>query len=64
MLEPSLAESFLSIIFILIAVAVVWIVLKLIFKITAKIFSCGCLVILIIGGLIFVGGSLGSALLP
>lgn len=48
-----------SIFVIMLAAVVAWLVLKLIFKLTMKIFSCGCLLILAVGGLIFFSSYFG-----
>jgi hypothetical protein len=47
-----------TIIIAIIVVAIIWMAIKFIFKLTAKIFSCGCLLILVIGGLLFFTGYL------
>lgn len=47
-----------TIIIAIIVVAIIWLAIKVIFKLTAKIFSCGCLLILVIGGLLFFSGYL------
>jgi len=38
--------------------AIIWLVIKFVFKLTMRIFSCGCLLILVIGGLLFFSGYL------
>ena len=47
-----------TIIIAIIVLAIIWLAIKFIFKLTAKIFSCGCLLILLIGGLLFLTGYL------
>lgn len=47
-----------TIIIAIIVVAIIWMAIKFIFKLTAKIFSCGCLLILVVGGLLFFFGYL------
>ena len=42
----------------IIVFATIWMVIKLIFKLTMKIFSCGCLLILVIGAFLFFSGYL------
>jgi len=51
-------EGLLTILLIVLAIAVVWTVVKLIFKLTMRIFSCGCLLILAIGVLLYFTGYL------
>ena len=46
-------------ILIIIAVAVIaWLIIKFVFKLTLQIFSCGCLLILVIGAILFFTGYL------
>ena len=42
----------------IVVLAILWGVIKLIFKLTMQIFSCGCLLILVIGALLFFSGYL------
>ena len=42
----------------IIVVAIIWLVIKFILKLTVKIFSCGCLLILVIGAILFFSGYL------
>jgi hypothetical protein len=42
----------------ILVLAVMWLVLKTIFKLTMKIFSCGCILILIVGAVILFSGFL------
>jgi hypothetical protein len=51
---PDLATILIAIL----VIAIVWIAIRFIFKLTMKIFSCGCLLILVIGGLLFFFGYL------
>ena len=51
-------DGLLSILLIVLVVAILWVVLKFILKLTMKIFSCGCLLILVVGGLLFLSGYL------
>lgn len=43
----------------LLVLAILWVGLKFIFKLTMKIFSCGCVLILVIGAILFFSGYLG-----
>ena len=47
-----------TILIAIIVIAFIWMAIKFIFKLTAKIFSCGCLLILLIGGFLFFSGYL------
>lgn len=51
-------DGFISILLIVLVVAIVWMVIKFVFKLTTKIFSCGCLLILAIGAVLFFAGFL------
>jgi hypothetical protein len=46
-------EQLISLLLILMAVGLVWILLKFVMKLTAKVFSCGFVVIVVLGGLYF-----------
>ena len=46
-------DGLLTILLIILAVTIVWMVVKFVFKLTMRIFSCGCLLILVIGGFLF-----------
>ena len=46
-------DQLLPFLIILLAVALIWLLIKLLLKLTAKIFSCGCIVLLIIAVLVF-----------
>lgn len=51
-------EQLFPFILILLVIGLVWVVIKLILKLTAKIFSCGCVVIILVAVLIFfLGGN-------
>jgi hypothetical protein len=39
-------------------VIILWVGIKFIFKLTMKIFSCGCVLILVIGAILFLSGYL------
>lgn len=41
----------------ILVIAILWVGIKFIFKLTMKIFSCGCVLILIIGAILFFSGS-------
>ena len=45
-------EQLVSLLILVLVIAVIWIVLKYVLKLTAKIFSCGCLTVLVVGGLL------------
>jgi len=49
-------EGLLSILLIILVVAIIWMVIKFVFKLTARIFSCGCLLIFVIGAFLFFTG--------
>jgi hypothetical protein len=59
-----MAENIVSILVVLLVIAVIWTILKLVLKITAKIFSCGCLVILILAVLVFAANAADFSTLP
>ena len=42
----------------ILALAILWMVIKLIFKLTMKIFSCGCLLILVVAAFLYFSGNL------
>jgi hypothetical protein len=39
-------------------IAILWLLIKFIFKLTIQIFSCGCLLILLVGAFLFFSGYL------
>ena len=43
----------------ILVLAVLWVVFKFLFKLTMKIFSCGCVLILLVGAFIFLSSYLG-----
>lgn len=43
----------------ILVIGILWLVFKSIFKLTMKIFSCGCLLILIIGAFLFLSSFFG-----
>jgi hypothetical protein len=45
-------DQLVSLLILVLVIALIWIVLKFILKLTAKVFSCGCLAIVVIGGLL------------
>jgi hypothetical protein len=47
-----------TILIAILVIAIIWMLIKFVFKLTMRIFSCGCLLIFIIGGLWFVFGYL------
>lgn len=57
-------ESILSVLLLLLAVAVIWTVFKLVFKITAKFFSCGCAMIVILAILVLTANFIPMPAIP
>lgn len=51
----------LNTLYIILAVAVVWVVLRFVLKIAMRIFAIGCLAIVIIGAALFLIQSMGGA---
>jgi len=47
-------ESLYQILFLILILAVIWIVLRMVLRIAMKIFACGCVLILALGGILFV----------
>jgi uncharacterized membrane protein YwaF len=47
----------LNILILFFVIAVIWTLIKFAFKITAKVFSCGFLVLVVIGILLFLGNA-------
>jgi hypothetical protein len=45
-------DQLVSLLILVLAIALIWGVLKFILKLTAKAFSCGCFAIVVIGGLL------------
>lgn len=43
---------------VILVVVILWVGIKFIFKLTMKIFSCGCALILVIGAILFFSGYL------
>lgn len=52
-----MTDQLLNILLIILAIGIVWGALKFIFKLTMKVFSCGLILILIIGGLILLSSN-------
>ena len=48
----------ITILIAILVLAVIWLVVKLVFKLTMRIFSCGCLLLLVIGAFLFFSGYL------
>ena len=46
-------NQILQIVWLIIILAIVWTILRFVFKLAAKVFSCGCGVIVVIGLLVF-----------
>ena len=53
--------ALLTTLLILLILAIIWLVIKFVFKLTLTIFSCGCLLILVIGALIFFASYFATA---
>ncbi len=53
-------DQILPAIVALLVLGLIWGMLKLVLKLTAKIFTCGCLTIVVIGALIFVASNYGN----
>jgi hypothetical protein len=49
-------DQLLPIILVIFVVGLIWLLLKLVLKLTAKVFSCGCLVIVVVGLILFALG--------
>lgn len=49
-------QALLQAVLILLALAVVWVVLRVVLKLTARLFTIGCLVLLVLGALAFLIG--------
>ena len=47
-------NQIMQIVYLVAILAVAWIVLRIVFKLAAKVFACGCSVIVVIGILVFV----------
>ncbi|MBC8505725.1 MAG: hypothetical protein ISR58_09790 [Anaerolineales bacterium] len=53
-----MADQLLTLLLIILAIGFIWSILKIIFKLTMKVFSCGLFLILIIGLLIFLSSNM------
>jgi hypothetical protein len=52
-------EQIFPLLLVLLILGLIWVLIKFILQLTSKIFSCGCLIILVIGAIIFfLGGDL------
>jgi hypothetical protein len=49
-------EQFLPYLIVLLVIGVIWILLKFVLKLTVKVFSCGCMVLVVIGIILLVLG--------
>ena len=58
--EVKMFDQILPAIVALLVLGLIWGMLKLVLKLTAKIFTCGCLTIVVIGALIFVASNYGN----
>lgn len=47
-----MADQILTILVVILVIAVLWVLLKAILKLTVKVFTCGLILILVIGGII------------
>ena len=45
-------DHIFGILMLILVLAILWVVLKFLLKITLKLFSCGCLAILLLGGVL------------
>ena len=54
-------ESITQLLFIVAGLAVLWVVLRFVLRLTAKVFSCGCGAILALGILLFLLRQLGGS---
>ena len=54
-------ESITQLLFIIVGLAVLWVVLRFVLRLTAKVFSCGCGAILALGILLFLLRQLGGS---
>jgi len=54
-------SSLLQIVYVVIILALVWLALRFVFKLAAKVFTCGCSIILALGALLVLWQWLGSA---
>ena len=46
-------NEILNIVIIALVIAVIWVVVKQVFKLTAKVFSCGCIAIVVLAAIWF-----------
>lgn len=53
-------NAIMQIVYILIILAVIWLVLRFVLKLAQKVFACGCSIIIAIGVLFFLWQMLGS----
>ena len=54
-------NAIMQIVYILIILAVIWLVLRFVLKLAEKVFACGCSIIIAIGVLIFLWQMLGNS---
>ena len=52
---PDLTMILIGILFL----GILWLLIRFVFKLTVRIFSCGCLLILVIGAFLFLGSYFG-----
>ncbi len=48
----------ITILVAIVVIAVIWLIVKFVFKLTMRVFSCGCLLILVVGAILFFSGYL------
>ena len=53
-------EQFLPLLMTLIAIALAWVLLRYLFRLTKRIFSCGCMAVFAVGVLLLAVGYLGT----
>jgi hypothetical protein len=47
-----------TILIAILVITILWLIIKLVFKLTMSVFSCGCLLLLMVGALLFFSGTL------
>jgi len=59
-LQDILNNPLIQVLLLVLAIAIGWVILRFILKITTKIFAIGCLAIIVIGAVLFILGFTGS----
>jgi hypothetical protein len=54
------SNFFTQAIYLIIILAVIWLVLRFVLKLAQKVFACGCSIILVIGILVFLWQTMGN----